>query len=110
VADLESAVKLFAGPLGMEARERTSDPAGDHVVVVDGPWRLRLTEPSEPSWQHWLGSRPGRLHHLRFELTEPGTVPGAEPAGSGRYRVPPERNLGTRLLLDPEAPIPPSRR
>ena len=115
VADLESAVKLFAGPLAMDVQERSSDPTGDHVVVSDGPLRLKLTQPSEPSWQHWLGSRPGRLLHLRFELTEPGTVPGVEPEaggpfGSGLYRIAPEHNLGTRLLLGPESLSPPTPR
>lgn len=52
-------------------------------------------------WRHWLGTRPGRLLHLELGLDEPGTVPGAVPLGGGRYEVPPEHNLGTRLILSP---------
>ncbi|MCP3987499.1 MAG: hypothetical protein GY724_00355, partial [Actinomycetia bacterium] len=101
VADLESATKLFAGPLEMEEHEQGSDSNGQYVVLTDGPWRLKLTRPANQSWQHWLGPRPGRLFQLHFELTEPGTVPGAEPLGAGLYQIAPEHNLGTRLLLSP---------
>jgi len=99
VADLEAAVKLFSGPLTMSVLEHGSDADGNHVIVGSGPWRLKLIQPTNPSWRHWLGARPGRLLRLCFELDEPGTVPDARAVGDGRYEISPERNLGTRLLL-----------
>jgi methylmalonyl-CoA/ethylmalonyl-CoA epimerase len=100
VADLESAVKLFAGPLEMTVISRTQTAAdGPEAVLVSGPWHLRLVQPSVPEWQHWVGNRPGRLLRLGFEMVEPATVPGCRPLGDGSYELPPEANLGTRLLL-----------
>lgn len=99
VADLEAAVKLFAGPLTMEELERGSDPDGEYALLGSGPWRLRLTQPANPTWRHWMGARPGRLLRLRLAVEEPGTISGSEPADDGGYEVTPERNLGTRLLL-----------
>lgn len=103
VADLDGAVKLFAGPLGMTELDPGSEAVdhglGPSATLGCGPWRLRLVQPSDPGAQHWLGSRPGRLHQLHFELDEPAVVPGALPRGDGTYELAPERNLGTRLHL-----------
>lgn len=99
VADLDAAVKLFTGPLAMDELHRWRTEDGDSATLGCGPWRLNLVQPARPSWQHWLGNRNGRLLRLHIELEEPATVPDARPIGGGRYEVPPERNLGTRLLL-----------
>ena len=99
VAELDPATKLFAGPLGMEEVERGSDHDGEFVVLTSGPWRLRLVCPENPSWQHWLGTRPGRMLRITMVTPEPGTIPDAVAVGDGTYDVAPEANLGTRLRL-----------
>ncbi len=100
VADLDSAVALFTGPLAMELESRCSGVEGDVALVTSGPWRLRLIAPAQAQDQHWMGSRSGRLRQLHLAIDEPGTVAGAAAIGDGRYVVPPESNLGTRLLLE----------
>lgn len=99
VADLESAVKLFAGPLAMEEIERGVDADGAYAILGSGPWRLKLIQPVNSTWQHWMGARPGRLLQLSFVLDDPGTIPGAEPRVDGGYELAPDYNLGTRLVL-----------
>ena len=101
VADLDAAVDLFTGPLGMTCESRSSNGDGENAVLTSGPWRLRLIKPERTDWAHWLGSRSGRLLQLQIALDEPGTIPGAVPLGESTYVVPPEANLGTRLLLKP---------
>ncbi|MEZ5406652.1 MAG: VOC family protein [Acidimicrobiales bacterium] len=101
VADLDAAVALFTGPLAMTEVERTEGPRGREAVVACGPWRLELAQPGDDgSRRHWLGTRPGRLHHLTLAIEEPAAVPDARPLGDGRYEIPPEANLGTRLILE----------
>lgn len=99
VSELDSAVKLFAGPLAMTEVERATDHDGEYAVLESGPWRLKLIQPKRETWRHWLGTRPGRLLQLSFLMDEPGTVPGVEPRADGWYELAPEYNLGTRLLL-----------
>lgn len=99
VSDLDSAVKLFAGPLEMTEMERASDRDGEYAVLESGSWRLRLIQPARETWRHWLGTRPGRLLQLSFLIDDPGTVPGVEPRDDGWYELAPEYNLGTRLLF-----------
>jgi len=99
VADLDAAVALFTGPLAMLEKERGRGADGRYAVVTSGPWRLVLIQPERPDWQQWLGGRSGRVLRLSFEVAEPGTVAGAEPAAESAYEVAPERNLGTRLRL-----------
>lgn len=101
VADLESAIKLFGGPLAMDQIERTSDTNGEVAVLASGPWRLRLIQPVNPTWNHWLGARPGRLLQLRFSVDDPAVVPGLEARPDGGYELTPDDNLGTRLILHP---------
>lgn len=100
VADLDSAVKLFGGPLGMDISGEGSDTNGTHVELESGPWRLRLIEPKAEIRQHWIGNRPGRLWQLCFRLPEPLALADIEArSGDGSYELPPEHNLGTRLCL-----------
>ncbi len=101
VADLDSAVKLFTGPLAMVELGRDAHPDGEAAQLGCGPWHLELIQPSAPAAVQWLGTRPGRLWHLELALDEPGTVSHAVPLGQGRYEVPPEANLGTRLIVGP---------
>lgn len=100
VADRSAAVELFAKALGMEILDEGSDDTGAFTDLGSSAWVLRLVAPSDPELVHWLGGRAGRLHHVAFSLDEAGTVPGARPIGDGRYEVPPEHNLGLRLVLN----------
>ena len=97
VADLEGALKLFKGLL----HGRSVDAgAGGGIGWVDLAWpgagRLRLMA-GEPLGA-WLGSRPGRLHHLAFRVESPGGVAGAV-EHDGWWEVAPGPPLGTRLVL-----------
>ena len=49
----------------------------------------------------WMGDRRGRVHHLAFAVAEPAAVRDAVPLGDGLWQVPPEANLGVRLVLAP---------
>jgi hypothetical protein len=74
--------------------------------VLDWPagGRIRVARPAPGSpAAEWLGSRPGRLGHLVFELDDPAAVPGAQPAADGSYEVPASDNLGVRLVVRPRA-------
>ena len=95
--DLAAGIHLFEGLLG----GRRSSADTDHVVLDwPGGGRLRLARPRPGSEESdWLGSRPGRLGHLVFELDEPAAVPGAEAAGGGVHVVPASANHGVRLVL-----------
>ncbi|MBV8957635.1 MAG: hypothetical protein JO087_02620, partial [Actinobacteria bacterium] len=61
--------------------------------------RVRLVQP--PAGDAWLGDRVGRLAHLAFTTEDPGAVAGARDRGDGTFTVPPDVNLGTRLVLFP---------
>jgi len=143
VADLDAALRLFCGLLG--GRPRRAPATGAGLAAVDlaweGPLTLRLVGPADPTapppaLRSWLGSRPGRLHHLAFREPVPAGASGSPPflavgdaddLGAGTadglvvdrtddlaagtaalgvlpedghwVTVPPERNLGTRLVL-----------
>jgi len=99
VADLESAVDLFTGPLAMQLGGEGVSELGRYVQVSDGPWIVELTHPAPGPAAHWMGARPGRLESLHLRVREPATVPDVRPVGDGTYLVPPEHNLGTRLRL-----------
>ncbi len=105
VADLDQALRLFKGLLGGRT---TNAGGGGGLGWVDlawpGPGRLRLLagDPVEA----WLGTRPGRLHHLAFEVEDPDRVAGAS-MHDGWWEVPPTGPLGTRLVLvEPGASVP----
>jgi len=87
VADLDAALDLFGGLLGGAV---TGDGTSDGLRWVDlawsGPLGVRLVGPTgaDPDGPvpRLLGGLPGRVHHLRMEVEEPGGVPGAVPAAS----------------------------
>jgi catechol 2,3-dioxygenase-like lactoylglutathione lyase family enzyme len=86
VRDLDTALALFHVLLGGVITPRAMGPGGawEYVDVSwPGPLRLRLVAPAgdgdAPSAvTAWLGDRPGRVHHLAFEL--PGPLPASDPA------------------------------
>lgn len=107
VADLEGALRLFKGLLDGRSIDAG---AGGGLGWVDlawpGPGRLRLLA-GDPV-HAWIGSRPGRFHHLAFRSEEPGRVAGAVER-QGWWEVEPSGPLGTRLVLvEPDAPVPPA--
>lgn len=118
VADLDSAVSLFAGLLGGEAvGEGSLDGVRWIELSWSGPLGLRLLAPVDdrPSTPlgTWLAGRPGRVHHLDFSAAEPEGIAGAVPtedhlamAGSDTdlvaWEVPPEDNGGLRLVVRPQ--------
>jgi methylmalonyl-CoA/ethylmalonyl-CoA epimerase len=92
VASLDVGLHLFAEQLGGEEIGSGTDEAGRWTDLAwPGPGRVRLIEPTSPSSPiaTWIGDRAGRLHHLAFE------APGA----GDLHEVPPEANLGVRLLI-----------
>ena len=105
VADLHDAAVLFRDLLG--GRE-LADGELDGGCFLDLGWSgggcIRLVAPhagddgSSP-WTTWLDGRPGRVHHLAFTVADPAAVPDAVPTRDGSWVVPPERNLGVRLVL-----------
>jgi methylmalonyl-CoA/ethylmalonyl-CoA epimerase len=111
VADLDEATALFVGLLGGEQVDVGADPGGRWVDLSwGGPLLLRLMTPvAGPSGgegsglAEWIGSRRGRLHHLAFSAEEPSALVGARPLGGNgtRFEIPPEENLGLRLVLTP---------
>jgi catechol 2,3-dioxygenase-like lactoylglutathione lyase family enzyme len=97
VPDLTVAGDLFEGLLG-----GTRSSVGDDHVVLDWPGggRLRIARPPAGSdAAAWLGSRPGRLGHVVFEVDDPAVVRDAEANGDGSYTVPATANHGVRLEL-----------
>ena len=100
VADLEAAAGLFRDVLGGELLEDGKTELGRHLDLGwKGPGRIRLVAPAPGAAQAWLGTRPGRVHHLELSCSEPGSVPGAVPIGDGVYELRPEDNQGVRLRL-----------
>jgi hypothetical protein len=118
VAELETATPLFVALLGGEVTGQGAEL--DHrwtELTWGGPTGVRLASPvgtSATPLREWLGGRAGRVHHLEFDVEDPGGVAGARPAGRsplgtgagdrpGRYWVvPPELNAGMRLVLRAE--------
>ena len=102
VADLDGALGLFERTLGGERCDESDARLGKTVGLCwPGGGRISLVEPIDSAAQAWMGTRPGRVHHVDFSITDPGRVRGARPRGDGTYVVLPEDNLGTRLLLRP---------
>jgi hypothetical protein len=107
VARLDDGLRLFAELLGGQETGRGETAGGRWVDLQwPGPGRLRLIEPDGPRSpvREWIGGRPGRIHHLAFELARPGAVPAARQLTARRWEVPPEDNLGVRLVLLPLTP------
>jgi hypothetical protein len=102
VADLGFARRLFEDLLEGEPIDavRELDATDGLALQWTSGGRLHLVEPSPgTAAAAWLGTRPGRLHHLAFTMERPHDAAGAEPTGDGRFVVQPEQNQGTRLVL-----------
>jgi catechol 2,3-dioxygenase-like lactoylglutathione lyase family enzyme len=102
VARLDDGLRAFAQVLG--GRESgQGETAGGRWIDLEWPGqgRLRLIEPKGPRspLREWIGARPGRIHHVAFEMANPRAVPGARPLSEGTWEVAPEDNLGVRLVL-----------
>ena len=94
VAALDDGLRLFERLLGGTVTDAGEDDTTRWVEYKwTGPGRVRVAAPVKPTspYAEWLGDRPGRVHHLAFSV--PGLPSAAE--------VPPEENLGVRLLLSP---------
>lgn len=104
VRRLDDGLRLFAGLLGGQEVGRGDDEGGRWVDLAwPGPGRVRLLAPSDDSSPvaAWIGDRPGRVHHLAFAADDPTSLTGARPLGDGTVEVPPEANLGVRLIVRP---------
>ena len=102
VASLDDGLALFAGLLAGLEQDRGEEEGLRWVDLAwPGPGRIRLAEPTTGSGPlaAWLDGRPGRIHHVAFTCDAPDRVTGARPLADRRWEVPPEDNLGVRLLL-----------
>ena len=110
VADLPGALRLFAGILGGHQHDAGEQDGVQWVELRwPGPGRIRLLSPAPveapgaAALAQWLEGRAGRVHHVAFAGVDPSTVDGAHAAGqSPIWMVPPEHNLGTRILCSSE--------
>lgn len=100
VSDLDRATRLFTEVLGMEQIDRHDHPLGERVSLRSGPWTLALVAPSAEPVRHWLGNRAGRLLQVEMSVDHPAAVSDLRPIPGG-YELPPDKNLGTRILLKP---------
>jgi methylmalonyl-CoA/ethylmalonyl-CoA epimerase len=98
VADLDAALGLFERTLG-GLRGQTTDDSVD--LSWPGAGRICLVEPRHPDLIEWMGTRPGRVHHLEFALDDPAAIADAVAIGEAAWEITPERNLGVRLRLHP---------
>jgi catechol 2,3-dioxygenase-like lactoylglutathione lyase family enzyme len=102
VRDLDEGLRLYAGLLDGQELHRGAD---DSCCWVDvrwpGPGVVRVVSPTRPDSEltSWMGDRRGRIHHLVFSCERPAEVGDARAANNGWWEVPPEANLGVRLLL-----------
>lgn len=100
VRSLDDGLRLFEALLG---GVRAGEGEGsDHRWIElrwPGPGRVRLLVPTGPgALDEWIGGRPGRVHHVAFRVPDLSALPGA--TANGEYwRVEPEANQGTRLVL-----------
>jgi methylmalonyl-CoA/ethylmalonyl-CoA epimerase len=118
VRDLGAGLFLFEEVLAgrVTRRGRSDDGSWEYVDLAwPHPPVLRLVAPTlaasdDTTLAIWLGTRPGRLHHIAFDA--PGAIvpDGAAPARGmpgvtdhhpGTWVVEPDRNLGTRLVVEP---------
>ena len=91
VVDLDEGLRLFRDVLGGQELSRGDDTIGRWVELGwPGPGRVRLLE----------RDRDG-VDHLAFACDAPEEISDVRPIGEGVFEVPPERNLGMRLLLHP---------
>lgn len=101
VADLETATVLFSHLLAMNVIEEGIGKDGRFVELGQGPWRLRLVDPTDEDLRHWLAGRPGRIHAVTVAVDHVDLVPDLHRADDGSRTVPPEINQGTRLFIEP---------
>jgi catechol 2,3-dioxygenase-like lactoylglutathione lyase family enzyme len=104
VRQLDEGLRLFADLLAGQEQGRGDDEGGRWVDLAwPGPGRVRLLEPSDVSSPvaEWIGDRAGRVHHLEFTADDPAALTGGRPLGDGSVEVPPEANLGVRLIVRP---------
>lgn len=129
VADVTAATSLFGGLLGGAVRPVVGEgdgagPASAGLAVLDVTWdaplALRLVGAADPervppAVAEWLAGAPGRVHHLVFSQVGPASVDGLDAPATGADGaalpigvlpgdgavavVPPEANLGLRLVL-----------
>jgi methylmalonyl-CoA/ethylmalonyl-CoA epimerase len=105
VGALDEGAALFRDLLGGAPVGEGELDGGSHLDLAwPGGGRVRLVAPApgddgSSPWTTWLGGRTGRVHHLAFTVESPAAVPDAIPARDGTWVVPPERNLGVRLVL-----------
>jgi hypothetical protein len=114
VAELASASSLFMDLLG--GRVTAEGNRSDHrwmELSWGGPVGLRLVAPTagpESPLALWLGARSGRIHHLELSAEEPERLVGAvpvesappgpdQPTRSTAWVIPPEENVGLRLVV-----------
>lgn len=118
-------------PSAAQPRSGASPARANDLVVLDVTWDaplvVRLVGPANPGLvppavARWLAGSPGRLHHLAFALptahagapvapaplaVADGDLPlGVLPGDGAVAVVPPEANLGLRLVLTHPAPRP----
>lgn len=99
VADLDRAASLFTDVLDMEPIDEVVDGhMGKEIGLRSGPWQLRLVCPTADGPRHWLGDRTGRLLQVEATVAEPAVIDGLIPH-DGFWELPPDRNLGTRVLI-----------
>ncbi len=100
VADLDAATELFSHLLAMNVIEEGIAKDGRFVELGQGPWRLRLVDPTDQDLRHWLAGRPGRIHAITVAVDHVDLVPDLHQADDGSRTVPPEINQGTRLFIE----------
>jgi hypothetical protein len=97
VARFGDGTRLFGSLLSGDESGRGHDELLD-ADWVEYAWStggvVRVFEMPE-----WLHADAGRLHHVAFTTTDAQDLPDGKPTGDGRYEVPPDANLGVRLLL-----------
>jgi hypothetical protein len=100
VREMAEGLRLFGDLLGGSPIAEGSGPGFRWIELGwAGPGRLRLLEPvGSGSLDRWVGDRAGRVHHLAFALDEPAILSG-DAASDGHWRIEPEANDGTRLVL-----------
>jgi methylmalonyl-CoA/ethylmalonyl-CoA epimerase len=104
VANLDDGVRLFADLLGGQELARRRENGTRWVDLAwSGPSVVRLLKPISrlSPVAGWLDGRTGRIHHIAFEVDRPDELPDANPSEAGWYEIPPQSNLGTRLMLRP---------
>ena len=102
VADLGAGLSFFSGLLGGRETGRGQDRGSRWIDLAwPGPGRIRLLEPDgrDSPLTGWIAGRTGRVHHLAFACADPSAVTGAVERRDGTWKLQPEANFGTRLLL-----------